>query len=519
MKNVFPNAGYEHLIGAWLEQQHEGYTVSGVVTGTYGLVWILAASRSNIYPRGFAGKGLNLPTSKSLIETRQLFEREIGLWMKIPAHFNVVRALGIDFVPSNANTLLSAAILRLAAAKPNELEKWWRAAEEQWRQVIDDETSPLPIVRMPLFDGSLRDWINGSGAVETESPAREREALKAIGQLCNGLRWLYGHGVTGHGDLKPENVLYKKDREEPSLSAIPPEEILIPRVAIADLGWADAWNALGLTERAWRPYLAPERTNPGFDASRSDVFAMAVIFVELLTGKHPAGEPTERVAKWRRSRWFEWAASGERKLDAIEDISLRSFLADCLAPTPPSRPSPGEILAFVASHADKKYGIPLGKWLDALDREAEKDEYLHPGWAFEEIAKVSKEMREHAIRDLRQRLSIADSPSSPNSKAEAVWLVRSFAQLLSRGDDPNEWREAYERVVSTCRAVLDEFHSVDWRKAVLVTPAGTSSEQTAVWILTELMSSLRDLAGDELPEIGELRHRILQREREIEGSL
>jgi len=131
------------LVSSWLESKHPSYRVDRVMEGTYGLVWILVASETRIHPRGFAAKSFRLPRGERIpFDVRELFKREIGLWMRVPAHFNIVMALGIVLMP----------FLR----RPKH------------------ESEHIPIVRMPLFDGSLRDLIGGLDSLRLAPPADHR---------------------------------------------------------------------------------------------------------------------------------------------------------------------------------------------------------------------------------------------------------------------------------------------------------------------------------------------------------
>jgi serine/threonine protein kinase len=463
------------VVGCWL-QQHYGKTHFGferLAEGTYGCVWIFKALQPNVIPSGFAAKTFRVPEANtSPIDVKKLFEREIGLWVRIPPHFNVVMALGVDFVPIPAE------------AKKN--------------------FDGFPVVRMPLFDGTVRTWISSPPSID------EPGTLSAIAQLCNGLQWLYSHGVSGHGDLKPENILFQdlSGRFDLGVSGFPSRQTPW-RISVADLGWADAWRHMGLSDRCWRPYLAPERQERVLDGAKTDVFSIGVIFTELLTGLHPAGKPTSQIARWNRGGWLNWAQTGRRELDAVKDDSLRSIINECLQPDPNDRPDPLTILASVSEHAEKNYGIPLASWLDALNKDAEDKEYLHAGWASEEIARAGAELRNEAVDDLRERLQRTSLSGSSEDKIAAVWLARSLANLLSISDEPREWQEAIDLLLHVGRLILNEIDAHDWKRAIIYAPEGMSSRDSAVEALYDLLAALRHIAGDELPEVVGFRRRIL----------
>jgi serine/threonine-protein kinase len=102
-------------------------------------------------------------------------------------------------------------------------------------------------------------------------------ALRLIGQLADGLAYAHGHGVV-HCDLKPANIH------------------VLPSGApkILDFGLARLLAGASTPAReVERPlfgtpgYLAPERLLGREPTAASDVYALGVIFYELLTGQPP----------------------------------------------------------------------------------------------------------------------------------------------------------------------------------------------------------------------------------------
>ncbi len=453
-------------IGWCLESKHTGYRIDRVVEGSYGRVWIMR--NPNASPAGIAIKSFRLRPGGSAtgLNPEALFEREIKLWVGIPLYTNVLPALGIDCVPSETG-----------------------------------EPPKIPTVRMTLMDGSLRDWIG-----RWDGPD-EANRLVAVAQLCNGLGWLYCHGVLGHGDLKPENVLFRLSHEDRLIGS----RRLPWTAVVADLGWAKIWDDLvGDSNRGWHPYMAPERVEAGFDARRSDSYAVGVILAELLTGLHPAGKPTEGFKKWQLKDWLNWAKTGARKLTSVNDNLLRTLVERCLSPAPVDRPDPVEIAAEIAAYAEDKYGIQLAGWLEAQNLDAAQNEPLHPGWANEQIATVREQLRQGAIHDLRNRMKRHAAQSRPDGLAASVWLARSLIKLLSQGDNPLQlaWLEGHDVAVQTCRSILDSFQTVDLRKAMLYVPEDTSRQEVLLSVLNELLHYLYRTGGSDLPEVVDIRQRI-----------
>ena len=143
---------------------------------------------------------------------------------------------------------------------------------------------------MEFVDGvSLSQLIDG-GRV---SP---REALAIVPQICDALQYAHDQGIV-HRDIKPENVLL--DRRG--------------RVKVADFGLArlmeggpeplshEGADSNGLSEAGkvlgTPRYMAPEQAEcPAGVDHRADIYALGVVFYQMLTGKLP-GKPVEPPSK------------------------------------------------------------------------------------------------------------------------------------------------------------------------------------------------------------------------------
>lgn len=125
-------------------------------------------------------------------------------------------------------------------------------------------------------------WVEGTTLRELvrEKPIDAPQAGELIEQLCDALAYAHGQGVV-HRDLKPDNVLIGRDG----------------RLKIADFGIAKLLEGsdsseLMLTATHARlgtaRYMAPEqmRGDQPIDP-RADLYALGVIFFELLTGELP----------------------------------------------------------------------------------------------------------------------------------------------------------------------------------------------------------------------------------------
>jgi serine/threonine protein kinase len=128
---------------------------------------------------------------------------------------------------------------------------------------------------MEYVDGAnLRQMVR-AGKVEP------KQALRIVSQVCDALQYAHEEGIV-HRDIKPENILV--DRRG--------------RVKIADFGLAKLLGAaptdltLTRTQQAMGTphYMAPEQwEKPGEVDHRADIYALGVVFYELLTGELPLG--------------------------------------------------------------------------------------------------------------------------------------------------------------------------------------------------------------------------------------
>lgn len=146
----------------------------------------------------------------------------------------------------------------------------------------------------------LMEYVDGVTLRELLAKERvsAREALAIVPQICDALQFAHDHGIV-HRDIKPENILL--DRRG--------------RVKVADFGLvklapfvaapaADAEATAGL-EAEFPPadfttdagkivgtprYMAPEQIDHPADVDhRADIYALGVVFYEMLTGEQPGG--------------------------------------------------------------------------------------------------------------------------------------------------------------------------------------------------------------------------------------
>jgi tRNA A-37 threonylcarbamoyl transferase component Bud32 len=146
------------------------------------------------------------------------------------------------------------------------------------------DAGELHYLIMDYVDGvSLRQLLH-------TGPLPPQEALRIVAQICEALQYAHDEGVV-HRDIKPENILLDKKG----------------RVKIADFGLAKLVGATapealltGSRQVMGTPhYMAPEQLErPQTVDHRADIYALGVVFYEMLTGELPLGRfavPSARI--------------------------------------------------------------------------------------------------------------------------------------------------------------------------------------------------------------------------------
>jgi tRNA A-37 threonylcarbamoyl transferase component Bud32 len=136
---------------------------------------------------------------------------------------------------------------------------------------VDGETA---YIVMPLIEGpDLRALVDRHGQLPVD------HALRIARSVAGALDAAHARGLV-HGDLKPSNILLDADGE-PRLVDFGLGRVLTAGVAAADASAADL------------RYLSPEQVAGRRVGPKSDLYALALVLYELLTGRaaHPGSTP------------------------------------------------------------------------------------------------------------------------------------------------------------------------------------------------------------------------------------
>ena len=154
---------------------------------------------------------------------------------------------------------------------------------------------------------TLKQLILQRGALQKE------EAVEIMKQLVSAVKHAHENNII-HRDIKPQNVLVKDDGT----------------IKITDFGIALAHDAVSLTQSdsilGSAHYIAPETTRGESPTVQVDIYAMGIVFYELLTGSVPFnGEnPVSIAMKHLREEIPSVCAFNPTLPQSIENIIIRS---------------------------------------------------------------------------------------------------------------------------------------------------------------------------------------------------
>jgi hypothetical protein len=214
------------------------------------------------------------------------------------------------------------------------------------------QAGPYHYLLMEFVDGvNLRHLLN-TGSIHP------KEALAIVPQICDALQYAHDQGIV-HRDIKPENILLGKNGT----------------VKIADFGLAKLAGTggpdpslTGAGDVMGTPhYMAPEQVeHPQEVDHRADIYALGVVFYQMLTGELPIGRfgpPSRKVhIDVRLDEIVLRALEKEPELRYQQASGLKTAVETVVA-TPP--PPPAIVSPADASPADNEptNARADGRWL------------------------------------------------------------------------------------------------------------------------------------------------------------
>lgn len=147
------------------------------------------------------------------------------------------------------------------------------------------------------------------------------EAASIIAQVCRALEVAHAEGVI-HRDLKPQNIMLDKTG----------------RAYVMDFGIARSTRSPGVTQTGaligTPEYMSPEQAKGQTLDARSDLFAVGIIFYEMLSGVTPFDADTTMGKLWKRT---SEPARPLGELDKTIPPALSEIVRKCLEIDPKKR--------------------------------------------------------------------------------------------------------------------------------------------------------------------------------------
>ncbi|XP_010529089.1 PREDICTED: probably inactive leucine-rich repeat receptor-like protein kinase IMK2 [Tarenaya hassleriana] len=196
--------------------------------------------------------------------------------------------------------------------------------------------------KLLVFDympkGSLSSFLHARGP-ETLIPWETR--MKIAKGIARGLSHLHTKENMIHENLTASNILLDEQT----------------KAHIADYGFSRLMTAAAATNviatAGTLGYRAPELSKIKNASTKTDVYSLGVIILELLTGKSP-GEPTngmdlpQWVASIVKEEWtnevFDLELMGEAQSVGDELLNTLKLALHCVDPSPAARPEAGQLL-------------------------------------------------------------------------------------------------------------------------------------------------------------------------------
>lgn len=303
--------------------------------------------------------------------------------------------------------------------------------------------------------GSLRDRLDREGKLPVE------DAVRITEEICAGLDFAHRAGFT-HRDVKPENILFADGL-----------------ALLADFGVARACDAT-LEEMMTSPgiaigtpaYMSPEQAAGESSCdSRSDVYGLACVLFEMLTGEPPfAGTARELMVKH-----IIEPARRVRTLRPEVSESLDGVVAQALEKDPERRfPSAAAFSAALRTHRRTHPAVtasaPGIAVLPFVNASPDPDnEYLSDGLTDELInalasvsgVRVASRTSVFALKgkpqDVRAIGALLDCAYVlEGTVRRAATQLRITAQLTSTQDGRLLWSQRYDRQLDDVLAIQDE---------------------------------------------------------------
>ena len=192
-----------------------------------------------------------------------------------------------------------------------------------------------------------------STRIERAGPLPPKEARDIALQICEGVAEAHRQGVI-HRDLKCGNVILT---EKPGSGT----RAVITDFGLASLCLAEVEKGVRSPLRGSFDYMAPELLSGGQPGVASDLYALGVIFHEMLAGKAPAATEAPTLHEDASTRTLTEAKRRHPARRQCERLPRPwgKIVAQCLEPDPRDRfASVEEVIERLQAHEGKRRWLP-----------------------------------------------------------------------------------------------------------------------------------------------------------------
>jgi serine/threonine protein kinase/ABC-type phosphate/phosphonate transport system substrate-binding protein len=214
------------------------------------------------------------------------------------------------------------------ADEPSAVERFLREARAVVRLRSEHVARVLDVGR--LEDGMpfmVMELLEGEdlGAVIKKRGMTLEEAVEVILQACVGIAEAHAHGLV-HRDIKPANLFLTRRTDGTTCVKV------LDFGLVKLLGGDSGENATGANELLGSPsYMSPEQIGSAAEIdARADVWSLACVFFEALTGKRPFHAPTlpEVVARVMQGEPTPLRALMPQAPPRIEEVIREALVKD-----------------------------------------------------------------------------------------------------------------------------------------------------------------------------------------------
>lgn len=178
---------------------------------------------------------------------------------------------------------------------------------------------------MELIEGEDLKWL-----IEREAPMQINRALPLVEQVADGLEYAHQQGFV-HRDIKPQNILVDGNN----------------RPHITDFGIAKSRMSTAVTQAGMTfgtaDYIAPEQVQGGEAEPQSDVYSLAVVVYEMMTGRLPfIADSAMAVA----IQHIQQPPPPPRQFNPAIPPQLEAVILNALSKDPRQRPTSARLFAM-----------------------------------------------------------------------------------------------------------------------------------------------------------------------------